>query len=142
MDGDAIRTVQDKLEIHEVLARYARAVDDHDWDLYRSVFTDDAHLDYTSAGAPAGTREELVEFLATSLPLLPWTQHVITNVEVELRGDEATVRAMFLNPMQLPGFDEPSMCGGHYLHQMVRTPDGWRSRHLVETNRWFTNAPG
>ena len=49
-----IQAVHDKLEIHELLARYARSVDDRDWDLYRSVFTDDAHIDYSSAGAIAG----------------------------------------------------------------------------------------
>ena len=37
-----------------LLYRYARAVDTKDWDLYRSVFTDDAHIDYSSAGAVVG----------------------------------------------------------------------------------------
>ena len=58
---------------------------------------------------------------------LPWTQHIISNIEVDLDGDRAKVRAMFLNPMQLPGLDEPSCCGGYYHHDLVRTPDGWKA---------------
>jgi len=38
--------------------------------------------------------------------------------------------------------DGPSQCGGYYHHDLVRTPDGWRSRRLVEENRWFLNPPG
>jgi hypothetical protein len=48
---------------------------------------------------------------------------------------------MFYNPMHLPGMDEPSSCGGRYHHQLVRTEQGWRSRHLVEETRWFLNSP-
>ena len=136
-----LRAVHDRLEIHELLARYARAVDDRDWDLYRSVFTDDAHIDYTSAGGIAGGRDEVADFLAEAFAGVRWAQHYVTNVEVDLDGDRAEVRAMFYNPMHLPGMSEPSFCGGRYRHQMVRTEQGWRSRHLVEENRWFLNSP-
>ena len=136
-----VQALSDKLDIQELLARYARAVDTHDWDLYRSLFTSDATIDYTSAGGIAGTLDEVVDFLAGAIPILPWTQHVITNVEVDLDGDAAVVRATFLNPMQFPWLDEPSCCGGTYLHDMVRDGDGWRSRRLLEENRWFVNPP-
>ena len=45
--------VTDQLAITALLNRYARAVDGKDWDLYRSVFTDDAYIDYSSVGAIA-----------------------------------------------------------------------------------------
>ena len=48
---------------------------------------------------------------------------------------------MFYNPMQLPGMTEQSYCGGYYHHELVRTPDGWRSRSLREENAWFVNSP-
>jgi len=137
-----MQALQDKLEIHELLARYARGVDTRDWDLWRDVFTSDATVDYSSAGAMAGSRDEVAASLEAGMNTLPWTQHVITNIEVELDGDRAKVRAMFLNPMQLPGLDEPSCCGGYYHHDLVRTPDGWKSAKLVEENMWFVNRPG
>lgn len=129
-------------EITSLLYRYARAVDTKDWDLYRSVFTDDAHIDYSSAGAIVGTRDDVVDWFAANFGVIVWSMHYITNIEIlEHGGDSATVRAMFYNPMQLPGMAETSACGGYYHHELVRTPDGWRSRRLREENVWFTNAP-
>lgn len=136
-----LHQLADKLEIHELLARYARSVDDRDWDLYRSVFSEDAEIDYTSAGAIAGTRDEVAAFLEGAFAAIPWSQHYITNIEVDLDGDTARVRAMFYNPMQIDGMDEPVSCGGFYHHVMVRAEDGWKSTKLVEESRWFINPP-
>jgi hypothetical protein len=68
--------------------------------------------------------------------------HYITSVEIlESTDDTARVLAMFYNSMQLPGMSELSTCGGYYHHEMVRTPDGWRSRSLREDNLWLVNPP-
>lgn len=136
-----LQRVSDELEIKALLSRYARAVDTKDWQLYRSVFTADAHIDYSSAGAPVGARDEVADWLAVAFGAIPWTMHYITNVETDIDGDNATVRAMFYNPMQLPGKAEQSCCGGYYHHELVRTPDGWRSRSLREENVWFVGKP-
>jgi hypothetical protein len=133
--------VIDELEISALLYRYARAVDTKDWALYRSVFTDDAVIDYSSAGAIAGLRDEVAEWLSQGFATIPWSMHYLTNIESDVTGDTARVRAMFYNPMQLPGMSEPSYCGGYYHHDLVRTPDGWRSRSLREENVWFVNSP-
>ncbi len=134
--------ISDQLEITALLNRYARAVDGKDWELYRSVFTDDAVIDYSSAGALAGSRDEVADWLARGFGAIPMSMHYITNVEIlEHNGDTATVRAMFYNPMQLPGMTDLSYCGGYYHHEFVRTADGWRSRNLREENLWFVNAP-
>jgi ketosteroid isomerase-like protein len=134
--------IGDELEIAALLNRYARAVDSKDWDLYRSVFTDDAHIDYSSAGAAAGSRDEVADWLAQGFATIPMSMHYISNIESRVDGDTAQVRAMFYNPMQLPGMTELSYCGGYYHHELVRTADGWRSRSLREENVWFVNAPG
>lgn len=131
----------DELAITALLNRYARAVDTKDWELYRTVFTDDAVIDYSGAGQIAGPRDEVVDWFKANFGVLPWTMHYITNIEAAIDGDTATVRAMFYNPMQLPGMAEMSSCGGYYHHEVVRTPDGWRSRHLTEEMVWFQNPP-
>ena len=136
-----IQRISDELEITALLNTYARAVDTKDWELYRSVFTDDAVIDYSSAGAIAGSRDEVTAWLSQGFGAIPWTMHYITNIEAEIDGDLARVQAMFYNPMHLPGMAEISSCGGYYHHDLVRTPDGWRSRNLREENLWFTNAP-
>lgn len=69
------------------------------------------------------------------------TQHSITNVEADLDGDAATVRAMFHNPKLLPGATAISACGGYCHHLLVRTETGWRSGQLREENLSFENPP-
>jgi 3-phenylpropionate/cinnamic acid dioxygenase small subunit len=142
VEKDRLQALEDRFEIHELLARYARGIDTRDWPVYRAVFTDDATIDYTSAGAMAGSADEVAAALEQGFASIPYSQHYITNVEIDLDGDRAHVRAMFLNPMRLPGMDEQSACGGFYHHDLVRTAEGWKSERLVEENLWFENRPG
>ncbi len=137
-----IGQISDQLEINALLYRYARAVDTRDWELWRSVFTEDAHIDYSSApGGHAGSRDEIAEWLRTNIALLPVTQHFITNIEPDITGDTASVRAMFYNPLQLPGVEGLSFSGGYYHHELLHTAEGWRSRNLREETVWFDNNP-
>ena len=137
MDRQALA---DRIAAEDLLTRYATAVDRRDWQQYRSIFTADAEIDYTSAGGIAGTVDEVVEFLSTSLELFEMTQHLVSNIDLEVNGDSAPVTAMFNNPMRLPGGDT-WFTGGWYHHDLVRTPDGWRSQRLREESAWFDRAP-
>jgi hypothetical protein len=137
-----VQQISDHLEITALLHRYARAVDSNDWTLWRSVFTDDARVDYSSAPhGKAGSRDEVADWLAENFVFIPMAQHYITNIESQIDGDTAQVRAMFYNPMQLPGTAGLSFCGGYYHHTLVRTETGWRSRQMIEENVWFDNNP-
>ena len=143
MDDATLRTLADRVAAEDLLTRYAAAVDRRDWDRYRTVFTDDAQIDYTEAGGIAGTVDEVVEFLAASLPMFEMTQHVIGNVDLAIDPDDpnrATVTAAFTNPMRLPDGDV-WFTGGWYHHDLVRSADGWRSRRLREEAAWFDRAP-
>ena len=135
------RGVSDDLEIATLLHTYARAVDTKDWDLYRSVFTADAHIDY-SADVFQGSLDDAIGFFSGDFSaLVAMSMHYITNIEAEVDGDVARVRAMFYNPTQITGLAELSMFGGYYHHELVRTPDGWRSRRLREEMVWTANSP-
>jgi len=132
----------DKLEIAALLTTYARAVDTKDWALYRSVFIDDAFIDYSSAGVIAGSLDEVTDFFAGDFStLVLMSMHYITNVEGDVTGDTARVRAMFYNPTRIQGVAELCLFGGYYHHELVRTADGWLSRHLREESVWIVNAP-
>ena len=140
MPDDRIDALTDRLAIEDLLTRYATAVDQRDWDLYRSVFTADAEVDYTSAGGTAGTVDEVVAFLDAALSGFEMTQHLISNVDARLGDDTAEVTAVFNNPMRLPG-GTVWFTGGRYHHDLVRTEDGWRSHRLVEKSLWFDRSP-
>ena len=131
----------DELEIAALLISYARAVDTKDWDLYRTVFTSDAHIDY-SAEVIVGSLDEVVDFFRGDFSaLVSMSMHYVTNIESEFDGDTAQVRAMFYNPTRIHGMAELCVFGGYYHHDMVRTPDGWRSRRLREEMMWTANSP-
>ncbi|MFZ2242492.1 MAG: nuclear transport factor 2 family protein [Gordonia amarae] len=131
--------IADGAAISALLYTYARAVDGKDWELYRSVFTDDAVIDYSSAGVIVGPRDEVVAWMAANFGAIEMSMHYITNIELlDYDGDSATVRAMFYNPFRLPGATELTYCGGYYHHELVRGETGWRSRSLREESLWFT----
>lgn len=137
-----LQTIGDRIEISDLLTRYAHAVDTKDWALYRTVFTPDARIDYSATGGPSGTLDDVVDKLAPMLDLFTRTQHFVSNIAVDLDGDEARVRAMFHNPMVVTDAHDGVVakqffCGGWYNHELVRTTDGWRSRRLVEESAWF-----
>jgi hypothetical protein len=131
-----LQEISDRLEIQDLLVRYAHAVDTRDWPLFREVFADGAVVDYTAFGGPCGPVDEVVEFLSTVLPLFTATQHMVANCAIDLDGDTATVRTMCHNPMALaaePG-REPGLlvCGLWYRDTVVRTPKGWRLSERAE----------
>ncbi len=89
----------DRMEIDDLLTRYATAVDTRDWDLYRSVFTADAVIDYTSSGGIRGELAEVTEWLSDALSGFSMSQHMVTNRDIRVAGDAATSRSYFYNPM-------------------------------------------
>jgi hypothetical protein len=134
----------DRIEIDDLLTRYAMAIDDGDWDALDSVFTPEATIDYTSAGGIRGSFPEVKAWLEKALALFPVRQHVIANKRVVIDGDRATVRAYFFNPMLLnlaDGSSRSAPGGGYYNHRLVRTAEGWRSEELVEDEVWRDGLP-
>ena len=128
----------DRAAISDVLDDYAHGIDTRDFDLVASLFTSDAHLDYTSSGGPAANRDEVVEWLRASLPAVAMTQHLLTNRRIRIDGDTATVRTELLNPLLFDGESgtELLLMGGRYDDQFVRVDDRWLIAHRVHVTTW------
>ena len=134
-----LQTISDRIEIDDLITRYTRSVDTLDWERFKTVFTPDATIDYTGSGGLKGTRDEMQEWLAETLPMFSKMQHYVCQKEVTIDGDTAVARVYLFNPMvitQPDGSEWRMEVGGSYLHQLVRTPEGWRSRELVEEIIW------
>tara|TARA_Y100001970_G_C14210051_1_gene846349 strand:- start:723 stop:1220 length:498 start_codon:yes stop_codon:yes gene_type:complete len=136
-----IENIVDRIEIENFFSRYARAVDDRDWELYRTLFTEDAHIDYSSSGGSKGNLDETVSFLSKALDMFEMSQHLITNIEL-FHKDENAVHAvaLFNNPMRLKGGDV-WFVGGKYKHELLRSASGWKSEKLIEETLWFDRSP-
>ncbi|WP_370250609.1 nuclear transport factor 2 family protein [Nocardioides sp.] len=136
-----LQEISDRLEIADVITRYTRAIDAGDWDRLDTVFTADAHIDYTESGGIAAGFAEVKPWLAEMLPaFFPARMHTIGQVDVVFDGDDdARVVAYFDNPMPVDdgkGGTRIVEIGGMYHHEMVRTEHGWRSRRLHEQVVW------
>jgi 3-phenylpropionate/cinnamic acid dioxygenase small subunit len=120
--------------IEQVLYEYAWMVDQRKWDLMDSVFAADATIDYTSTGGRKGHYRPTLEWLSRALEPWPINLHHITNVHVDIDGEQARARCYFLAPMgraRTDGSQEVITNAGYYLDRLVRTPAGWRIRERV-----------
>jgi hypothetical protein len=135
MDTTAeFRAIADRLAIHDVLSRYSTAIDTKNFELLDDVFTPDGVADYTASGGIRGTLPEIKTWLAAALGVFSVVQHLVTNVRVEIAGDEATTECYLFNPLGYAtdgGKTEMLYCGGSYRDRFVRTPKGWRIRERV-----------
>jgi 3-phenylpropionate/cinnamic acid dioxygenase small subunit len=140
-----VEEVADRLEIEDLLTRYATAVDTRDWNLYKTVFTPDAFIDYTSSGGIRGGLDEVAKWMARALSIFSMSQHLVTNRDIRLEGDAATSRSYFYNPMATTrpdGSQELIFVGGYYRDRLRRTADGWRIAERILDTAWMSASPG
>ena len=133
--------IVDRIAIDDLLTRYASALDRRDWATWRSCFTADAFIDYTSAGGISGSVDEVAAWLAEVMPLFAMTQHLVTNREITVAGDRATARSAFFNPLGVDdGRDGLTLYfdGGYYNDELQRTAAGWRIARRIEESSYST----
>jgi hypothetical protein len=135
-----VQELLDRAEITDALTRYTLAVDDGDWDALDTVFTADATIDYSESGGTVGEVADVKKWLAEMLPAFSRKRlHTIGQVAITFTDEGADVVAYFDNPMVIAdgsGGERVVEVGGRYRHHFVRTPEGWRSRHLHEEVFW------
>ena len=142
----SLQEISDRLEIQDLLHRYAELIDTKDFQsLRKDVFTGDAHIDYSAFGGSVGNLDETIDFLekVMSTATFPNTQHLNANHQIRLDGDRATGRIMCLNPQNLRIGEETQVffCGLWYLDEYQRTADGWRIARREEEKSWVHNTP-
>ena len=142
-----LRHLLDRLEIDDLLTRYATAVDLRDWDLLDFVFTEDARLDYRSAGGICGAFDDVRRWLSEVLALFGGDP--APGGEPRRRDrpgrQDSPLPLHFQNPNRLVVDGEPWLfvVGGCYHDRLVRTPAGWRIRSRVEETLWWDHPmPG
>lgn len=118
--------VLDREAIRDVKQAYAYGVDQRDWPLYRSIFTDEVDFDFYDW---AQIRERIaadrwVEMVKETLAPFDATQHVFTGHFITLEGDSATCVTSMTARHQLG--DEAQSMGGYYTERFLRTAAGWK----------------
>lgn len=122
-------TTDDTAQIMDTLARYAIAMDQRDWALLDSVFTQDFTYD-----AGEWVTHSLTDYLDRLRPYLEGcgpTQHLLGNYQIQVDGDTARtqvyVRAFHVGTRELSSTTYEMF--GVYSDEMRRKDAGWRSVH-------------
>ena len=118
----------DHIAIQRLVVAYGHAVDDRDWSRWRSLFTDDATLDYTESGGIAGSIDEVAAWLPGGTAVFRWSLHSVFTHEITFTGpDTATGRAHLFNRngAEWNGKLELLDVSGVYLDEYRKVGDRW-----------------
>ena len=144
--GPLPTAAEDHAAITDVLHRYATAVDQRDWTLFRTCWTDDIDAEYGTIGQ-FSTADALTQKMTRFHQPMGASNHLISNVVVEFAPDDSdrarVVSYVHAVRMLSPGTPAASVdVIGSYEDVFVRTADGWRIRgRTFHLTRLVTNQP-
>ena len=129
-----------------MLAGYAAALDEKNYDLLDNIFLPDARLTYEVSPSQivTGDYNTVMGWIRRALDQFPFTEHLIGLPRILLDGDRATARTMLINPMlfRKSGQDDNlALMGSVYHDVLVRTEEGWRISERRQVDRWQLFAP-
>ena len=126
---ERVQRLEDVLEIHRLLVDYGRHLDARDLRAYSQLFCDDG--EWTGATGNAVGPAAIEAMLEANLPGNPaapgaTTWHVMANPVIDVDGDRATARVMWLLLRRDAG-DQPGFAvTGHYDDVLVREGGRWK----------------
>lgn len=134
-------SASDRLEIHELIARYAWTLDTADVEGFVGCFTDDGEMIWDAFEEPdrwqgADKLRGFIQFLATR-PNAAGRQHHIGNVMVDGEGDEAEAKSYVTVTFRRGEGPYPVTFAGYYHDQVVRQDGRWLFRQ-----RWVRDWSG
>lgn len=120
------QAVLDEQAIIRCLGRFARVLDNREWDRIGDVFAADVVFDYGDGREQSGIealRQQFRRFLDVCGP----SQHLLGSIIVSVDGDGVTsrayVQARHQGAGEIPSFFDAN---GEYVDRWQRLPEGWR----------------
>lgn len=115
-----------RADVAEVLVRYATGIDQRDWSLFRTCFTDHCEADYGPIGRWHGV-DEIIDWMARTHAACGHTLHRITNIAVTPNGDGRVRARCYVDALVLGADNRDGVrATGFYDDDLVRADDGWR----------------
>jgi ketosteroid isomerase-like protein len=132
---NSLQELIDHNEIQSQIIRIAAMLDNHDFPTATSIFTDDVAIE-TPGGTASGVGAATAQAKRNHAKFT--TQHLISNVLIDLAGDAAQARADVLATFIAK--DDPSKSrssvSGSYSYGFTRTDEGWRVSELKMRPLW------
>ena len=117
-------------EVHDVMHRYALAIDSKDWTMLRTVFATELTADFRTFGLKSiwsGPADGWVDQVRKTIDGMDATQHLMANHLYQLDGPHARgtsyIQARHVCRNDWGG--DTYTVGGHYEVEMVRTDERW-----------------
>lgn len=123
-------TVEDRLDILALNAKYNWASYDRDPEAYADCYTPDGVYESANTGSRNEGREQLAAGMAAARDSAWSMGHISADALIEIDGDTARQRVfVLLYRRESPTGENQFFATGWYDDHLVRTPDGWRYRH-------------
>ena len=123
LNTDAVRVLQDRIDITDVLYRYASTIDRFDHAGLRSVLADDLWAQYGNADPVVGG-DAVAAWIGEAIAPVVWQHHLLSVYHVEVDGDEARALVYHTSYQGFEGEpDKAKLLVGRY-HNELRREDG------------------
>jgi len=141
IDAASLQNLLDKDAIEQVLIRYCEAADTADEALLRCVFHVDGIDEH--AGMFAGTIDELAPKMVKMHEKFSVTQHLISNVVINIKGDIANTRCQITAHHRYQDQGKPYhlVAGGRYNDRLEKRDGVWRIAHRITHMDWSLTQP-
>lgn len=127
----------DRLEIDDLVSRLGACLDEHRFADLADLLTEDATV--ATPGGESSGRAGVVAQATRNHEASAHVQHLITNVLVDLDGDQAEARANLVVTFAGEDGRPTSSLGEVYRFGVRRTPGGWRLARIEVRPRWRTD---
>ena len=131
--------IADRIEIADLFARFALLLDEKRWADAHTVYTDDVRVHARHGGEIRGI-DKVVEFFRQAEVEGEYTQHVTTDLLVDVDGDRAAASANSLVYFYRAGQAPHQTSGLRLACTAVRTPAGWRLSEWRTTPVWTNKS--
>ena len=119
-------SLEDKIELIELVGRYGDALDDENWDALDDIFTADATFAIPVLNASMTGIEDIKKFMDQSGDLHP-AAHLMTNVYSLETANGVELRSRVILPRTQTQEDgSATITHGSYYDTVVKTDSGWR----------------
>jgi ketosteroid isomerase-like protein len=128
--------LQDRLDISDVLYRYASCIDRRNLAGVRATLADDIWAQYGNA-EPMEGGDTVTAWIDAATADCIWQHHLLSVYHVDLNGDVADA-LVYHTSYQMMSSDSGlvNVLVARYHNQLKRTEDGWRISRLVFEILW------
>jgi ketosteroid isomerase-like protein len=132
----AIRALQDRSEITDVLYRYASTIDGFDHAGLRAVLADDLSARYGN-GEPLEGGDAVAAWIGAAIAPVVWQHHLLSVYHIEVDGDHATALVYHTSHQCFEDApDTAKLLVGRYHNELRREAGGWKISRLVLEIVW------